>query len=362
MRKISDMIAELIRPEIRALGSYHVPDARGLIKLDAMENPYSWPDALKREWLERLRAVDVNRYPDPAAASLKAKLRDALAIPAGAELLLGNGSDELIQIIVQALARAGAVVASPVPTFVMYQQIATGLGLRFVGVPLGAEFALDRAAMTDAIARERSAVVFLSYPNNPTGNLFDVADVEAILQTAPGIVVLDEAYHAFANASFMDRIAAYPNLLVLRTLSKQGLAGLRLGILAGAKPWIEELDKIRLPYNVNSLSQASVEFALEHRDVFDAQCRDICRERDSLHRALAEIEGITVWPSRTNFLLFRVSGRRTAREIHQSLLGDRILIKNLGAPGALNGCLRVTVGTPAENAAFLASLRKACGA
>jgi histidinol-phosphate aminotransferase len=362
MRKIPELIAALIRPEIRALSSYHVPDARGLIKLDAMENPYSWPDSLKAAWLERLRAIDVNRYPDPAAETLKARLREALRIPVTAALMLGNGSDELIQIIVQALALPGACVMAPVPTFVMYRQIAQAFGLKFVGVPLGADFALDRAATIDAIARERPAVVFISYPNNPTGNLFDVHAIEAVIEAALGLVVLDEAYHAFAQASFMDRLDKYPNLLVLRTLSKQGLAGLRLGLLAGARPWIEELDKIRLPYNVNSLTQASVEFALAHREVFDVQCREICRERESLHRALSQVEGIEVWPSATNFLLFRVSGGRTARSVYDSLRRDRILIKNLDTPGALGGCLRVTVGTPAENAAFLAALRKACDA
>jgi histidinol-phosphate aminotransferase len=360
--EISQKVARLIRPEIQALKTYHVPDARGLIKLDAMENPYPWPEALKPAWLERLRAVDINRYPDPAATALKARLREALAVPSGAALMLGNGSDELIQIIVLALARPGAVVLAPVPTFVMYRQIAVASGLRFVGVPLTSDFALDRAAVLVAITAERPAVIFLSYPNNPTGNLFDAADVEAIVKSAPGLVVVDEAYHAFANASFMDRIGRYPNLLVMRTLSKQGLAGLRLGMLVGAEAWIDELDKVRLPYNVNVLTQASVEFALEHRETFDAQCREICGERDKLCRALSQVPGIEVWPSRTNFLLFRVTNGPPARQRYEALRRDGILIKNLDAPGALSGCLRVTVGTPAENAAFLVALKKTCGA
>jgi histidinol-phosphate aminotransferase len=358
---LADWVRRLIRPEVLALKTYHVPESQGLVKLDAMENPYPWPDSLKPAWLETLRAVSINRYPDPAATSLKARLREALAVPAQAEIMLGNGSDELIQVIVLALARPGAVVLAPTPTFVMYQQIASASGVRFVGVPLTADFGLDRPATLAAIQRDRPAVVFLSYPNNPTGNLFDAADIEAVIEAAPGLVLLDEAYHAFAGATFMDRLGRYPNLLVMRTLSKQGLAGLRLGILVGAPAWIAEFDKVRLPYNVGALTQASAEFALTHRDVFDEQCASIRSERGRLYRALSELPGIHVWPSHTNFLLFRAD-RRPAREVHQALLADRILIKNLdGAGGVLSGCLRVTIGTADENRLFLRALQTACG-
>lgn len=357
---VEDWVRRLIRPEIRAQRTYHVPDARGLIKLDAMENPYPWPEALKPAWLETLRAVGINRYPDPGAVALKARLREALAVPAAADIMLGNGSDELIQIVVMALARTDATVLAPVPTFVMYQQIAAAAGVRFVGVPLRPDFALDRDAMLAAIGAHRPAAVFLSYPNNPTGNLFAAADVEAVLQASPGLVVVDEAYHAFAGATFLDRVGRYPNLLVMRTLSKQGLAGLRLGMLMGARAWLDEFDKVRLPYNIGSLTQASAEFALAHREVFDAQCRDILREREALYRALAELSGVEVWPSRTNFLLFRMRAR-PAGEVHQALVRQGILIKNLDpAGGVLSGCLRVTVGTPEENRAFVTALQRAC--
>lgn len=356
MQSAKEKVSQLIRPEIQALKSYHVPDARGLIKLDAMENPYPWPEELKPAWLETLRAVSLNRYPDPSAAALKARLRDALAVPAGAALLLGNGSDELIQMILLALARPGAAALAPVPTFAMYQQIAVATGARFVGVPLKSGFAFDRAAMLDALEVHRPAVVFLAYPNNPTGNLFEAADVEAVVENAPGLVVLDEAYHAFAGASFMDRLGDYQNLLVMRTLSKQGMAGLRLGLLAGAPAWLDELDKVRLPYNVNSLTQASIEFALTHQDVFDAQCREIAAERDKLYRALRDLPGIEAWPSRANFISFRLSGR-SAEQVYERLRNAGVLIKNLDpAGGALAGCLRVTVGTPLENTAFVAAL------
>lgn len=357
MSEVEEQIARLVRAEVRALGSYHVPDARGLIKLDAMENPYPWPESLKGPWLEALRAVELNRYPDPRAEALKSSLREALALPPAAGLLLGNGSDELIQMILLALARPGAIALAPVPTFVMYRQIAAAAGMGFVGVPLASDFALDRDACLAALQSQRPAVVFVSWPNNPTGNLFDRADVEALIAAAPGLVVLDEAYHAFAGESFMEQLAAHPNLLVMRTFSKQGMAGLRLGVLAGAPAWLDVLEKVRLPYNINSLTQASVAFALAHRAAFDAQCRAIVAERERLREALARLPGIEVWPSRTNFLLFRVGAR--AGEVHARLRSAGVLIKNLDAGGgALAGCLRVTVGTPAENEAFLAALAR----
>jgi histidinol-phosphate aminotransferase len=356
--KDKDLITRLIRPEIHALQAYHVPDSAGLIKLDAMENPYTWPEALKQEWLEILRTVPINRYPDPSARSLRAQLKQSLAMPAGMDVLLGNGSDELIQLVLIGVARPGAVVLAPTPTFVMYAMIATFVGMQFVGVPLATDFGLDLAAIRAAIKQHQPAVVFLAYPNNPTGNLFDATDIESILREAPGLVVLDEAYHAFAQQSFMSRLGQYDNLLVMRTLSKQGLAGLRLGILAGDPAWLAELDKLRLPYNINSLTQASAEFALQHMDVLDEQATRLRAERERLLQELATLTGVRVWPSAANFILFRTDA--SADTVFAALRQQGVLIKNLsGAAGVLANCLRVTVGTPEENTAFLAALRKA---
>lgn len=356
---ITDKVAALIRPEIGRLKAYHVPPSAGLIKLDAMENPYGWPEELKSAWLDVLRAVAVNRYPDPDASDLKQRLRAGLRVPGAADLLLGNGSDELIQMILLALARPGAVVVAPLPTFVMYELIAAAVGMRFVGIPLKHDFSLDLAALQAALNRHRPAVVFLAYPNNPTGNLFSAGAIESIIEAAPGLVVLDEAYHAFAQASFMDRLERYDNLLVMRTLSKQGLAGLRLGILAGAAAWLTEFNKVRLPYNINSLTQASAEFALRHWAPFDEQARRIRADRDTLYRELASLAEVEAWPSSANFILFRPHAR-PASEVFAALQAAGILIKNLdGAGGRLAGCLRVTVGTPAENRAFLDALMRA---
>ncbi len=359
MTAIEDKVAELIRPEIRALTAYSVSDATGLIKLDAMENPYTWPEEVKTRWLEQLRAAALNRYPDPHSRALRARLRAVLEVPPGMDLMLGNGSDELIQIILLALARPGAVALAPEPTFAMYGMIATFAGLRYISVPLGEDFVLDLERLRAAMREHRPVVVFVSYPNNPTGNLFDRTAVEVVIREAPGLVVVDEAYYAFCQESFMPELVRFDNLLVLRTLSKQGLAGLRLGMLAGAPAWLAEFNKLRLPYNINVLTQASAAFALDERALLDAQAARIREDRDALYAELANMPGIRVWPSRANFLLFRVE-TRPATEVFERLRARGVLLKNLdNAGGRLRGCLRVTVGTPGENQAFLQALRAA---
>jgi histidinol-phosphate aminotransferase len=355
---IQKKIQALIRPEIRALKAYHVPDATGLIKLDAMENPYSWPQDLRREWLEVMRRVDLNRYPDPDARDLRAQLHQAMGCPDGIGLLLGNGSDELIQMMLMALARPESAVVSPVPTFVMYELIVRAVGVKFVGVPLAPNFSLDVAAMSQAISTHKPAAVFLAYPNNPTGNLFDSDALAQIIREAPGVVVLDEAYYAFSGKSFLDLLDRHDNLLVMRTLSKLGLAGLRLGVLVGDPAWLSEFDKVRLPYNISSLTQASARFALDHQAVLDDQVKMICADREQLFQILTGMPGIKAWPSRTNFIMFRVEGRRGV-DVFDALRHAGVLIKNLGTNhGPLQDCLRVTIGTPEENEAFLQALRQ----
>ncbi|MBI4756491.1 MAG: histidinol-phosphate transaminase [Betaproteobacteria bacterium] len=346
----------LVRPEILALSAYHVPPAAGMVKLDAMENPYRLPAEAARSVGRLAAETELNRYPDPSAAELKSVLRAAMGVPAGAELLLGNGSDEIIQIIAMALARPGATLLAPEPGFVMYRMIATFCGLRYVGVPLAEDFALDRAAVLAAMGAHRPAVVFLAWPNNPTGNLFDAGDVADIIRAAPGLVVVDEAYHAFAGASFMARLGEFPNLLVMRTLSKLGLAGLRLGLLAGAPAWLEEFDKLRLPYNINVLTQALAAQLLRDPRVLTDQAAAIIAERTVLLTALRGIPGVRAWDSAANFILLRVAD---APGVFARLKAQGVLIKNLhGSHAQLANCLRVTVGTPEENARFIETLRQ----
>jgi len=356
---LEEKVSRLLRPEVRAISAYHVQSAEGLLKLDAMENPYTWPLELQRRWAERLQEAHLNRYPDAVAGLLKSKLRAVFSIPDDMAVLLGNGSDEVIQVIIMALARPGAVVAAPEPTFVMYRGLALALSMEFVGVPLKpADFSLDEQAMLDVVRERQPAVTFLAWPNNPTGNLFDEEGVIRIIEASPGLVVVDEAYYPFALKTFMDRLAVYDNLLIMRTLSKQGLAGLRLGFLAGRPEWLEEFDKLRLPYNINTLTQMSVAFILDHKDVLDDQATLIRQEREVLLQDLQSLPGVTAWPSASNFILFRPESR-PGPEIHAGLKELGVLIKDLhGTSPLLENCLRVTVSTPEENGRFLAALKK----
>jgi histidinol-phosphate aminotransferase len=347
---------QLVRPEILRLSAYHVPDARGMVKLDAMENPYRLPAELARALGEVLAATPINRYPDPRADGLKTVLRQAFSIPAQLEILLGNGSDELIQILALALARRDATLLSVEPSFVMYRLIAEFCGLRYVGVNLTPDFALDEAAMLEAIAVHEPALTFLAYPNNPTGNAFDRAAIERIVRASPGLVVVDEAYHAFAGGlSFLDDVTRHDNLLVMRTVSKLGLAGLRLGYLVGPPGWIAEFDKVRLPYNVNVLTQQAACFALQNAAVLEQQAALIVAERARLAQALQGLAPVRVYDSVANFLLMRVE---RAAAVFEGLKRRGVLVKNLhGAHPLLADCLRVTVGTPEENALFLDALK-----
>ncbi|QGU33391.1 histidinol-phosphate transaminase [Thermochromatium tepidum] len=350
-------IESLVRPEIRALRAYQVPESAGLIKLDAMENPYTWPEALQSEWLETLRGLELNRYPDPKGLVLQAALREAMAIPDEMGVLLGNGSDELIQMLALTLAQPGAKVLSVDPGFVMYRMIGLFAGMDYVGVPLQSEdFSLDLQAVLAAIERERPALIYLAYPNNPTGNRFDADDMVRIIESASGLVVVDEAYAPFTDASFLGLVGDWNNLVVMRTLSKMGLAGLRLGYLVGPPAWLAEIDKVRLPYNINVLTQVSAAFALRHKAVFDAQARAIRAERSRLLEALDSIPGLHPYPSEANFILTRVPAGR-AGAIFAGLKQAGILVKNLdGTHPLLADCLRFTVGTPDENAALVRAL------
>jgi histidinol-phosphate aminotransferase len=356
-------IGRLIPAQVRALSAYTVADASGLIKLDAMENPYTWPPALEDAWLERLRGVGINRYPDPRASELEARLRATMAIPASAGVLLGNGSDELIQLLILAIGGPGSVVFAPDPSFAMYALVARATGRRFVSVPLDEDdFGLRPQATLEAIDEHRPALTFIAYPNNPTGNLFSTEHVEAILDATTGLVVVDEAYAPFAKASFFSALEHRSNLLVLRTVSKLGLAGLRLGLLVGAPEWLAEFDKLRLPYNLNVLTQVTAEFALSHHAVFEEQTERIIRDRDDLYRRLAAINSIQVWPSSANFLLVRLPAGR-GRATVERLRERGVLVRNLdGASPLLRDCMRVTVGTPEENAAFLGALEASIAA
>jgi histidinol-phosphate aminotransferase len=353
----TNLIASIFRKEVLAMSAYTVADATGLIKLDAMENPYSWPEDIKADWLAVLKDCPLNRYPDPEARQLTATIKCLNAIPESSGVLLGNGSDEIIQLLLMALPPTAHVLA-PAPGFVMYKQLSDCLGLSYHGIPLLADcFDLDLTAILAAMEHYRPAVIFIAYPNNPTGNLFDETAITEIIKAAKGLVVIDEAYAPFANASFIGYLSQYDNLLVMRTVSKLGLAGLRLGYLAGNRVILEQLNKLRLPYNINSLTQLSADFALSNKTLFDRQTQKICAEREVVFNQLKTLDGITPYPSAANFILFRTSENQADR-LFASIRKQGVLIKNLGSHGGLlKDCLRVTIGKPEENRVFMSALK-----
>ena len=346
--------ADIVREEIRALGTYHVADATGMIKLDAMENPYRLPTEV-RERIARVAAdAALNRYPDPNARELTAILRTSMKLPPGIELVLGNGSDELIQMLALTVAKPGAVMLGLDPSFVMFRMIASFTGMRYVGVTLNEDFTLDARKVIAAIAEHQPVLMFIAYPNNPSGNLFDSGALARIIEAAPGIVVIDEAYHPFAGASFVSRLADFPNLMVMRTLSKLGLAGLRLGLLAGRREWLQQIDKVRLPYNVGVLTQRVAAEVLRDDRVLEAQAARIRAERARVLTGLQRLAGVRAYVSDANFILFSVA---TAQSVFDGLKQRGVLIKSLhGSHPLLANCLRVTIGTPEENDRFLDEL------
>lgn len=328
-----------------------------MLKLDAMENPHGLPPALQTALGERLGALALNRYPGPRGADLQRALAEHAAMPEGFSLMLGNGSDELISLLAMACDLPGAAILAPVPGFVMYAMSAQLQGLRFVGVQLTADFELDERAMLEAIAREKPAIVYLAYPNNPTANLWDDSAIERIVEAQGeqgGLVVIDEAYQPFAGKSYIDRVTRHDHVLLMRTLSKFGLAGVRLGYLMGPAALVSEIDKVRPPYNISVLNCECALFALEHADVFAEQAADIRSQRGRIFEALGRMPAVKSWPSEANMILIRVPD---AARTFEGMRAAGVLVKNVSKMHPLlANCLRLTVGTADENARMIAAL------
>ncbi len=350
-------IQRVIRQDVHSMHAYAIQPSAGLVKLDAMENPFRLAPALQSALGERLGRVAINRYPAQCAADVVASLTRHFQVPAGCKLMLGNGSDELIDMLSVACDVPGAVVLAPLPGFVMYEMSAKLRGLRFVGVPLCADFQLDATAMLAAVERERPALTYIAYPNNPTANLFDDAVIDRIVAAVgaqDGLVVFDEAYQPFSSRTWMQRMAAHPHVLVMRTLSKFGLAGVRLGYLAGAAALVDEIEKVRPPYNVSVLNAEATLFALEHAEEFARQAAVLCAERERLQAALAALAGVTPFPSDANMILVRVPDSKRAFE---GMKQRGVLVKHIaGLHPLLANCLRLTVGTPEENTLMIKAL------
>ncbi|RUP30724.1 MAG: histidinol-phosphate transaminase [Curvibacter sp.] len=351
-----------IRQDVQSMHAYAVQDARGLLKLDAMENPFSLPEPLQTALGQRLGGLAINRYPGERVNDLKDALALHVGLPKGHSLMLGNGSDELISLLALACDAPGATILAPLPGFVMYAMSAQLQGLRFVGVSLTADFELDEAAMLAAIAEHRPTITYLAYPNNPTANLWDAEVIRRLIAAVGeqgGLVVMDEAYQPFASHSWLSEITANPeanaHVLLMRTLSKFGLAGIRLGYMMGRTELIAEIDKVRPPYNISVLNCECALFALEHAEVFAEQAATLRRERGLLLSALRGLPGVRAWDSDANMILVRVPD---ALKTFEGMRSRGVLIKNVSKMHSLlANCLRLTVGSADDNARMLAAFQ-----
>jgi histidinol-phosphate aminotransferase len=352
---LGERMKRVIRQDIQSMHGYAVQPSAGLVKLDTMENPFRLPPALRDELGKRLAEVALNRYPAERGDALRAELARHAGMPDGCDIMLGNGSDELISLLSLACDVPGNTVLAPLPGFVMYQMSATLQGLKFVGVPLTAEFELDRPAMLAAVREHQPAIVYLAYPNNPTANLWSDDAIDAIVEASPGLVVMDEAYQPFAARDSMARLKRHPHVLLMRTMSKFGLAGVRIGYLIGRRELIAELDKLRPPFNVSVLNCEAALFALEHADEYGRQAATIRAERDKLLQVLGSLPGVRPFPSEANMILARVPD---SKNVFEGMKARGVLVKNVASlHPLLHDCVRLTIGTPEENVKMIDALK-----
>lgn len=353
---LEQRMKRVIRQDIQSMHGYAVQPSAGLVKLDTMENPFPLPPALREALGRRLADVALNRYPAERGDLLRAKLAAHAGMPDDCDIMLGNGSDELISLLALACDVPGNSVLAPLPGFVMYAMSAKLQGLPFIGVPTTADFELDLPAMLAAVREHQPALVYIAYPNNPTANLWDDAAIDAIIEAAPGLVVIDEAYQPFAARDSMARLKRHEHVLLMRTMSKFGLAGVRIGYLIGRKPLIAEVDKLRPPFNISVLNCEAALFALEHVDEYARQAAIIRSERDKLLAALRDLPGVKPFPSEANMILARVADSAAA---FAGMKARGVLVKNVaGLHPLLANCLRLTVGTPDENVKMLQALKE----
>jgi histidinol-phosphate aminotransferase len=372
MTTVQNKILSHIRSDVQSMHAYAIQDAAGMVKLDAMENPYALPAALQTQLGERLGKLAINRYPGTRVDDLKTALRTYAQVPQTYGLMLGNGSDELISLLAMACDTpapagsgklSGGKILAPLPGFVMYAMSAQLQGLQFIGVPLTADFELDAPAMLAAIDKEKPAITYIAYPNNPTANLWDEGAIKNIIAACAqygGMVVMDEAYQPFSSKSWITHIHAAPeanaNVLLMRTLSKFGLAGVRLGYMTGPAALINEVDKLRPPYNISVLNCECALFALEHQAVFAAQALEILAQRAMLLEAIAKLPGAQPIQSDANMFLVRFPD---AAKTFDGLKQRGVLVKNVNKMHPLlSNMLRISVGTPQENQQLLKALQE----
>ena len=361
--KLIDRIRYIASPRVLGLQPYKVESSECLVKLDAMENAHELPHSLREKWLASIENIAVNRYPDPTCSQLRSRLRLFMALDDSINMLFGNGSDEIINLMcLVASGGEGGSVLFPEPTFSVYRLSAEAHGLEVIGVSSRNEdFSCDIEEMLNVIRHKQPSLIFLASPNNPTGNSVDEESIIRLCAAADGLVILDEAYCKFAASSHVKLLSSIDNLLIMQTFSKIGFAGIRLGVLFGGHECIDLLDRVRMPYNVNSLTQATATFAIDHWEHFQATIDEIITQREGMIQFMVGLDSITVWPSDGNFVLFRPLSM-ASEHIYDELLNRGILVKNMsgGHPALLN-CLRVTIGTEEENILFRETLIEILG-
>jgi histidinol-phosphate aminotransferase len=345
----------LIREKIKGLKAYQVENLDEGTKLHANENPYPPSPELLDKIFRRLDSLELNRYPDPDCKSLKTAISIRTGVPTE-QIIVGNGSDELIQYLMQVICNEGETIAFPDPTFAMYGITAQCLGLNPINFPLNNNWDFEASSALEILTKHKARIVFISYPNNPTANCFSEKEIQKVIEQFEGIVVLDEAYQDFSGKSFLKQMEKHNNLVIFRSLSKIGLAGLRVGFGIFPTLLAEQVNKVRLPYNSNSVSQWVATELLNDFTAVQNQIHSITEERDRLMDELSKLPTITAYPSNSNFILFRDS--KNGDRIFNELKENGTLLRNLGAHPRLKNCLRVTIGTKQENNQFLNQLRK----
>jgi histidinol-phosphate aminotransferase len=349
-------VEKLMQPAIKNFQPYQAKHYPGVIKMDANENPYPWPKGLKEAALAQ---VSFNRYPDSESTALRDKISGYIGV--GPEkIMVGNGSDELIQILLMAFGGLGTKTIMASPTFTMYSLATTYTGGQAVEVPLINGDTLDIPGLIAAAQDPQARSIIICNPNNPTGNCFPLEDIRQVIQGTDKLVIVDEAYYEFSGSTLVGELGNFPNLVVLRTLSKAfGMAALRIGYLMAGVAVIDVLARVRQPYNSNSFSQACGTLAFEHLPEFQAQVRDILAERDKLVSFLQGLELERVYASDANFILFKPKNK--AKEIFEGLLKQKVLIRYMGNLPVVGETLRVSPGLPEENLKFMDALGKTLG-
>ena len=360
-------LRHLVRPDLRALEGYHSPQLDVEVRLNTNEAPSGPPDAFAGALAAALAEVDWHRYPDRAATALRTAIADMHGVEID-QVMVANGSNEVLQTICLTFAGAGRSVVTFEPTYAMHGQIARTVQCNTVEVDRGEGFVLDADTLSEALATARPDIVFLCSPNNPTGTPETLANVELAIAEAPGVVVIDEAYAQFASFTALDVLAARGGataevpLLITRTFSKTwSMAGARLGYVVGPKWMIAEMEKVILPYHLDTAKQLAGTIALGFQDEMNVRVANIVEQRGKVMAALADL-GFEVWPSEANFVLFRTSPTgRSGNDIWQQLVDRSVLIRNCSSWPRLDDCLLVTIGTPADNERFLNAIADILG-